>query len=272
MKLLRLPLDKVVCRPQVRRTFDPVSLARLADNIRAVGQQQPILVRFVDGAYVVIDGERRCRALQLLNAEEILVYLVEDATAIADILARQLSCNLQREDLNVVERAEGIYNLMQHTQRSAEQTASDLGLSTGTVSRTLRIRILPASIKADVAAGRISADAAYRLARIESSDRQADLAKRVADGELTRDGLAAELKQPSLPRPAKPREETWRMTRTIAPKLAITVSGAISLEQVITAAEAFLAKAKEACRQGIPLAQFLSEFKHSAEASAEGAE
>lgn len=284
--LHHLTFDQITRRPQVRKHFDESALQGLAENIRQHGVQQPLLCYRADGQIVLVDGERRYRAALLAELKRVPVRILDDPLSIAEVLARQLSCNLQRDDLNVVERAEGIQQFMIQANLNGDQAAAALGLSPATVSRTLAVNKLPDDLKHLAAEGKILADAAYWLVRVTDQAQQRELATLVAKGELSRDALVARVRliertsesektqpvepsgrKPSTPPSPIPKTPVWRMTRTIAPGIALAVKGSEkSLDELLALLNAFITRGREACSQGIPLARFLSTFRADGDA------
>jgi ParB family chromosome partitioning protein len=125
-------------RYQPRTRMNPEALAELADSIRAQGVIQPILVRpLPDGAYEIIAGERRYRAAQIAGLSEVpvLVKHVADEAALAIALIE----NIQREDLNALEQANGLQRLIREFGFTHEQAAQAIGRSRSATSNLLRL-------------------------------------------------------------------------------------------------------------------------------------
>lgn len=113
---------------QPRTHMDPVSLESLADSIRAQGIMQPIVVRLVDGdMYEIVAGERRWRASQIAGLKEVPVIIREIADEAA--LAMALIENIQRENLNPIEEANGIQRLINEFDMTHETAAKAVGRS-----------------------------------------------------------------------------------------------------------------------------------------------
>jgi ParB family chromosome partitioning protein len=149
-----LPLERV--RPgryQPRVQFDPDSLEELAGSIRAQGIIQPIVVRAVDDGYEIIAGERRWRAAQLAGLDTIPVIVrdVDDETAIALALIE----NIQRENLNPLEEATALKQLVDEFQLTHQEVASAVGRSRPMVSNLLRLLDLPEGVRELVAARKL---------------------------------------------------------------------------------------------------------------------
>jgi len=118
--------------------MNPESLAELAESIRAQGVVQPILVRpFADGQYEIIAGERRYRAAQMAGLTEVPVVVrdVPDESALAMALIE----NIQREDLNPLEEAQGLQRLIREFNFTHEQAAQAIGRSRSATSNLLRL-------------------------------------------------------------------------------------------------------------------------------------
>lgn len=279
-----IPPDQLELRPQVRRMFDLVSLNGLAENIKRHGVLQPILA-FVDaGKAVVIDGERRVRASIIAVQSRVPVRILTDPLDIGRIRARQLAANLQREDLNPVEEAEGIQSFMTESGLNAQQAAAELGLSESRVCRTLSINDLSDAHKVLVASGKIAKTSACLLVRVTDPAHRDELVERVAGGKLTRDALAAQVQQweaaqIASPKPvvhetavssaARPKAAVWRMTRSIGLGVALAVTGTgLTLEELVVLLDAFIVRAREAIANKVPVARFLSEFRYDAQKGA----
>ena len=139
-------------RDQPRKEFDPAALAELADSIAAVGVIQPLIVRpLVSGGYQIVAGERRWRAAQSAGLTEVPVIIRELNDKEVDEIA--LIENLQREDLNPVEEAEGYRHLMNEYGMTQEQVASRVGKSRPSVANSVRLLELPDSVLGMLTAG-----------------------------------------------------------------------------------------------------------------------
>jgi ParB family transcriptional regulator, chromosome partitioning protein len=160
-----LPLDLLEPGPfQPRGTMDEAGLAELADSIRSRGILQPLLARphpTARGRFQIIAGERRWRAAALAGLHE-APALVRDF-ADADALAAALVENLQRQDLNALEEAEGYHRLIEEFGLTQEQLAQAVGKSRAHISNVLRLLNLPGSIKAALQAGTVTAGHARAL-------------------------------------------------------------------------------------------------------------
>lgn len=151
-----LPIDEIEPnRGQPRKTFDETALAELADSIRAHGVLQPLLVRpSADGSYRLVAGERRYRAARMAGLTEVPVTVREMTDEEESVFA--LIENLQREDLNAIEEAEGLKQLIDTYGLTQEQAASRVGKSRTAVTNALRLLNLPETVAALVKDGKIS--------------------------------------------------------------------------------------------------------------------
>ena len=139
---------------QPRRHFDEAALDELAASISARGMLQPIVVRNLDGVLQIVAGERRWRAAQLVGLAEVPVILrIADDRAVLELALIE---NLQRENLNAIEEAQGYSQLMEQFQLTQELVATKVGKSRAVVANALRILKLPAEVQAYVRDGRIS--------------------------------------------------------------------------------------------------------------------
>lgn len=142
-------------RDQPRKIFDEDALAELADSIAKHGVIQPLLVRpMPDGSYQLVAGERRWRASRMAGLTEVPVVIKELSDNEAMALA--LIENLQREDLNAIEEAQGIKALMDTLSLTQDEAAERVGKSRPAVANALRLLKLPDSVIALVSDGKLS--------------------------------------------------------------------------------------------------------------------
>lgn len=142
-------------RDQPRKIFDEDALAELADSIAKHGVIQPLLVRpMPDGSYQLVAGERRWRASRMAGLTEVPVVIKELSDDEAMALA--LIENLQREDLNAIEEAQGIKSLMDTLSLTQDEAAERVGKSRPAVANALRLLKLPNSVIALVSDGKLS--------------------------------------------------------------------------------------------------------------------
>ena len=153
---LLLPISQVEsCSTQPRKSFDPEALSDLADSIRVHGIIQPLTVRKLQsGYYQIIAGERRWRAARMAGLDQVPAIVIEADDRKAMELA--MIENLQREDLNPIEEAEGYRQLMEQYNLTQEETAQRVGKSRSVVANALRLLNLCPPVRAMVEDGRLS--------------------------------------------------------------------------------------------------------------------
>ena len=141
--IMMLPTDVIYPNPnQPRRQFDPASLRELSDSIRRFGVLQPLTVRQLDSCrYELVAGERRLRAARLAGMDTVPCLLLEIDSRESGLLA--LIENLQRKDLDFIEEAEGLRQLIRTFGMSQEEAASCVSKSQSAVANKLRILKLP---------------------------------------------------------------------------------------------------------------------------------
>ena len=182
---LSLPISQV--EPglkQPRKRFDEESLQDLADSIRIHGIIQPLTVRRLSsGYYQIIAGERRWRAAKLAGLNEIPAVIIE-----ADdrkVMELGLIENLQREDLNPIEEANGYKVLMSEYGLTQEEVAQRVGKSRPAVANALRLLALPAPVHLLLEEGKLSAGPAPAILAGPSGELQKKLAQKVIAEELS---------------------------------------------------------------------------------------
>ena len=168
---------------QPRKEFDEAALNELADSIASHGVLQPLLVRpMKNGMYQIVAGERRWRAARIAGLSEVPALIRELSDEETDQVA--LIENLQREDLNAVETAEGYKRLMDKYGMTQEQLSEAVGKSRPAVANTLRILNLPEEVLPLVSAGKLSAGHAKAILSAPE-DKRVELAKTIVSCELS---------------------------------------------------------------------------------------
>ncbi|MDD2942337.1 MAG: ParB/RepB/Spo0J family partition protein [bacterium] len=174
---------------QPRRVFDSEALSELSLSIKEYGVLTPILVRMTHvGTYRLIAGERRLRAAKMAGMEYIPA-IVEQQEEVPDrTLAKQLVENIQRQDLTPLERAVAIGQLRDSHGLSMRDIATKLGVSKGTVQRSLEILALPDDLKDALASG-ASESKILMLSQVSDAERRANILMQL--DHLTREDLDA---------------------------------------------------------------------------------
>jgi ParB family chromosome partitioning protein len=169
-------------RFQPRHRFDNETMSELVASILQKGVLQPIIVRRTKASttYEIIAGERRWRAAQQAKLHQVPV-VIKDLTD-SESLEVALIENIQRENLNPIEEAEGFRRLLEEFSYTQEQLASVVGKSRSQVANTLRLLDLPAPVKAMLEEGRLSAGHGRALIGADNAEA---LARQIADSGLT---------------------------------------------------------------------------------------
>ena len=179
-----LPLREIEPDPgQPRKTFDDETLAELSASIAEHGLLQPIAVRpKPSGGYLIVAGERRWRASRMAGLTEVPV-IVKDVT---DEQAMELALveNLQREDLDPVEEATGIRELMTRCDLTQEQAARKLGKSRSALANSLRLLSLPETVLELLKSGFITIGHAKVVLGLPTPELQEEAAQMIADNQL----------------------------------------------------------------------------------------
>ena len=179
-----MPLREIEPDPgQPRKTFDDETLAELSASIAEHGLLQPIAVRpKPSGGYLIVAGERRWRASRMAGLTEVPV-IVKDVT---DEQAMELALveNLQREDLDPVEEAAGIRELMTRCDLTQEQAARKLGKSRSALANSLRLLSLPETVLELLKSGFITIGHAKVVLGLPTPELQEEAAQMIADNQL----------------------------------------------------------------------------------------
>jgi ParB family chromosome partitioning protein len=221
-----LPIEALEPSPfQARATPDPAALAELAASIKEHGILQPILVRPTPkkpGRYQILGGERRWRAAQQAKLHDVPVVIreLDDRAAMAAGLVE----NLQREDLNALEEAEGYQRLMAEFGLKQEALGQAVGKSRSHVANTLRLLNLPGRVRDLLRAGTLSAGHARALLGAEDPERLAGLVVvRGLSVRQTEALAAAAPRDPAARRAAKQDADTAALERRLTEKLGLKV-------------------------------------------------
>ncbi len=182
--VLTLPISQIeTCATQPRKRFDEEALADLADSIREHGIIQPITVRkLASGYHQIIAGERRWRAARMAGLREVPVVVIEADDRKAMELA--MIENLQREDLNPMEEAEGYRALMEGYNLTQEEAAARVGKSRSAVANSMRLLNLAPAVRKLVEEGRLSGGHARTLLPLPAAA-QEKTAESVISGDLS---------------------------------------------------------------------------------------
>jgi ParB family chromosome partitioning protein len=183
-KLFDIAVDNIYPNPfQPRKNFREGALRELAESMKEMGIIQPLVVFKREGKYFLVVGERRWRAAQLLKWEKIPALVKEFSED--DIMAEALIENIQREELNAIEIAEGIEALIAQSGEGQHEIANKLGMNRATVSNFLRLLKLPAKIKEYVVNEKIDQGHARALLALKSNSDMLEAADRIIKKKLS---------------------------------------------------------------------------------------
>ncbi len=226
--LATLAVDKLQPgKYQPRTHMDQASLESLADSIRAQGIMQPIVVRLVgNDQYEIIAGERRWRASQIAGLKEVPVIIKEIADDVA--LAMALIENIQRENLNPIEEANGIQRLINEFEMTHESAAQAVGRSRSAVTNLLRLQNLHAVVQEMLAEAKLDMGHARALLSLDGA-KQIAAAEQIVQNQLSvraseqlvkklSSALAAPTKVPTKDR------DVLRLQETLAQSLGAAVT------------------------------------------------
>ncbi len=176
--------DIIPNKEQPRKTFDETALQELSDSIAQHGVLQPLLVRpLTTGGYQLVAGERRWRASRLAGLKEVPVIIKE----LSDTEAMEIAIieNLQREDLNPIEEAEGLQALIDKCGYTQEEVATSVGKSRPAITNALRLLRLPEDVRQMTKDGDISAGHARALLAFDNEAMMCECAKQIIEKKLT---------------------------------------------------------------------------------------
>lgn len=180
-----LPISEITPnKDQPRKTFDEAALDELAESIKQHGVLQPLLVRpLPNGGYQLVAGERRWRASRRAGLREVPVVVKE----LTDTETMEIAIieNLQREDLNPIEEAEGLQALIDKCGFTQEEVASSVGKSRPAIANSLRLLRLPEEVRELTRDGKISAGHARALISLDNDALIIEAAENVIKNKLT---------------------------------------------------------------------------------------
>lgn len=210
-------------KDQPRKTFDEGALQELADSITQHGVLQPLLVRpLPTGGYQLVAGERRYRASRIAGLKEVPVVIRE----LSDVETMEIAIieNLQREDLNPIEEAEGLQALIDRCGFTQEDIAVSVGKSRSAIANSLRLLKLPQEVRDMTREGRISAGHARALLAFDNKA----MIYEVADN-IIKNGLTVR----NVERLAKMTERTSHNSRSSRRRDSIYDEVELSLSEVL---------------------------------------
>ena len=231
--ITKIPLTKIERNPdQPRKKFDQQSLEELAESIRLHGVITPITVRRAEkqGYYQIIAGERRWRAARLAGLKEIPVMLLEAGEG--EVMELALIENLQRQDLNPIEEAEGYEQLMQRFGLTQEEVASRVVKSRSAVANALRLLGLPDEVRTMVAEGKLSGGHARAVLSVADESKRIEAAKQMVGLSVRQaEALAKRLNKKPVAKPQPPADFSVDYVADVEKELESVLGRKISIQQ-----------------------------------------
>ena len=210
---------------QPRKVFDKEAMEQLAASIQQNGVLQPLLVRpLATGNYQIIAGERRWRAAKIAGLSEVPVVIRDDLSE-EQVMQVALIENLQRENLNPIEEAQGYRELIDNYKMTQDQLAKALGKARSSIANSLGLLTLPIGVRDLLMDGRLSMGHCKALKAIKDPALMTEIAVRAAEGELSVRSIEAIAK-----REAKRDEEQ----KLITPRMANYTEVEMSLNEAQT--------------------------------------
>ncbi len=214
-KVISVAISKISPDPgQPRKTFNDESLEELALSIKEHGIIQPLIVKKDGNNYLIIAGERRYRAAEKIGLKELPV-IVRDFN---EQKAREISLieNLQREDLNAIEEAQAIKELMEAYDLTQEEIAKKLGKARPSIANAVRLLNLPESLQDAVKTGVLSAGHARALLAIPDKKTQLELATKAID-----EGWSVRQIEKEVKYILKPETRPTKLTEQVKAKMSL---------------------------------------------------
>lgn len=216
--VLDIDIKKIMPNPnQPRKHFDEDALQELASSIKLHGVIQPLVLnKLDDGRYLIIAGERRWRASNLAGLETVPAVVKNYSEKQIKEIA--LIENLQREDLNPIEAARAIKQLMEEYKLTQETVSERIGKSRSNIANTLRLLSLYPKVIELIETGRLSSGHARALVVVEDTTLQIKLARQAADGKMSVRDLEKAVKNalnPQKSKSAAPQEQSLELKELI---------------------------------------------------------
>ncbi|MBC5648412.1 ParB/RepB/Spo0J family partition protein [Christensenella tenuis] len=201
---------------QPRKKFDEAKLKELAQSIKVHGIMQPIIVYKNEGRYTIIAGERRFRAARMAGLSKVPVIVKQLEKR--EILELSLIENIQREDLNPLEQAAALQQLMTDYSLTQDEVSKRVGKSRSAIANLLRLLALPEPVKKLVTGGKLSAGHARCLLPLEDSKKIGEAANYIVEGDLSVREAEAMVKE--WLKPAAPVKKVQKTKKAVPVELA----------------------------------------------------
>lgn len=207
-QLSNISLKDIVVRDQVRTKFNDDSLRELGENIKVNGLIQPLVLHREDNKFVLICGERRYRAMTLIEMKDAPCFILENKTK-EELMAIQFSENQAREELHYIDQADSIYGYQKLTGTSERKITAALGISKSEVHRCLMIAKLPKDIKEAAKRNDIEKYVLIEWDELPKNEFKDEIRKSIVSGEITkRLQLKRIISQLKIEKPKKKKEDS----------------------------------------------------------------
>ena len=207
-QLSNIFLKDIVVRDQVRTKFNDDSLRELGENIKVNGLIQPLVLHREDNKFVLICGERRFRAMTLIDMKDAPCFILENKSK-EELMAIQFSENQAREDLHYIDQADSIYGYQKLTGTSERKITAALGISKSEVHRCLMIAKLPKDLKEAAKRNDIEKYVLIEWDELPKNEFKDEIRKSIVSGEITkRLQLKRIISQLKIEKPKKKKEDS----------------------------------------------------------------
>lgn len=223
-------IDQIRPNPyQPRRTFDEAKLNELAQSIKTHGVFTPILVKQAVQGYELIAGERRLRAAKIAELKTIPAIIVEfDDTQMMEIALLE---NIQREDLNAIEEAQGYEKLITRLHYTQEELAKRIGKSREYVANMLRLLKLPTSVQQHVVEGRLTMGHVRALLSLKDEKRMEEVADKAIALHLSVRAVETMVKNMNQPKEKEEKKEKDIHLQAVEKKLQRKFQTKVKIDQ-----------------------------------------
>lgn len=191
---------------QPRKVFDDEKLQELSNSIKEHGLIQPVILRKAEKGYEIVAGERRWRACRKAGIKEI-PCIIKDLTDEQNMLVAIIE-NMQREDLNPIEEAEGINQMITSFGMTQDEVSKSVGKSRPYITNALRLLKLPEEVRKFVSEGKLTTGHARAIAGINDAAKQIQLAEFTIREELSVREIEKLIKEEHTPKKRNPRKKT----------------------------------------------------------------
>jgi ParB family chromosome partitioning protein len=214
-QLANIALNQIEVREQVRTKFNDDSLRELAENIKVNGLIQPLVLHREESKFILICGERRFRAMCLIDLKEAPCFILENKSK-EELMAIQFSENQAREDLHYIDQADSILGYQKLTGTSERKITAALGISKSEVHRCLMIAKLPKDLKESAKQFNIEKYVLLEWEELPKNEFKDEIKARILCGEVTkRVQLQKIISQFKIEKPKKKDDSMDKMMRML---------------------------------------------------------